>query len=489
MRVCLAGIYHESNTFLTAPTTLQNLLDGHLFVGDQIRNEYSSAFHEIGGILEVFDYSDIEIVPLFFADAIPGGTIDKETYEYLRAEMLKTIQMGGAWDGIMLCAHGAAVSEGYLDTDGNWFKRIREQVGDQIPIVATIDPHANVSADMADSVNAIVSYSTNPHLDQRETGKKAARLLLDEMYGKVQLELAFIPTQVSISIEQQDTFSEPCIQLYEMASEMLSKDQRILSISIILGFPYSDVPKMGSSFIVVTDGKKALARETGIQLKQYLEENRKLFVGKSLNQKEAVSCALNMMKPVLLLDMGDNVGGGSPGDSTFLLREMEEYGTIKYLLSIYDPDAVAQCENAGVGSKLFIAIGAKTDNEHGTPYQLNITVKILENGYFQEKERRHGGQVKYDMGRIAILETANGSTIQLMSKRVPPFSLSQLTTFGIKPKNFDMVVAKGVNAPIAAYGSVCTSIIKVNTPGVTCADATQFIYNNRKKPLFPFEDF
>lgn len=489
MRVGLVGIHHESNTFIGTPTTLQHFLDGHICIGNQIREEYGSAFHEIGGVLEVFDHSDVEIVPLYFADAIPGGTIEKAAYEYLRAEMMKAVQNEGPWDGLILCAHGAAVAEDYFDTDGDWFNRIREQVGDQIPIIATIDPHANVSTYMAQAVNAIVSYATNPHLDQRETGKKAAGLLLDQISGKVKLQMAFVPTRVAISIEQQHTSSAPCAALYEMAAEMLLANQDLLSISIVLGFPYSDVPKMGSSFIIVTNGKKSLAQKIGGQLQQYLEENRKLFVGKRWDYRDAVDGALKMQKPVLLLDMGDNVGGGAPGDGTFLLHRMQDHKEIKYVVSIYDPKAVLECENIGVANKILLAIGAKTDNKHGTPCLLDITVKNITNGLFREKEPRHGGQAKYDMGRIAIVETANGSTILLMSKRVPPFSLSQLTTFGIDPKHFDMVVAKGVNAPMAAYASVCNSMIQVNTPGVTGADATRFFYNNRKKPLYPFEDF
>ncbi len=109
-------------------------------------------------------------------------------------------------------------------------------------------------------------------------------------------------------------------------------------------------------------------------------------------------------------------------------------------------------------------------------------------GRFAEKSPRHGGQVHYDMGITAIVQTVNGNTLMLMSNRIPPFSLQQLTTFDLEPENFDVVVAKGVIAPIAAYGPVCKTIFQVDTPGKTQVNMTNFPYKNRRKPLFPFED-
>jgi microcystin degradation protein MlrC len=245
---------------------------------------------------------------------------------------------------------------------------------------------------------------------------------------------------------------------------------------------------MGTSFIVITDNKPAKAKAITQAMGKLLEENRKLFVGEKITADEAVKRALSLEKPVLLLDMGDNVGGGSPGDGTILLHTLNQYPEIRYFACIFDPEAVESCRLAGEKARLPLTLGGKSDELHGAPWNGELSVLQIAEGVFKESEPRHGGQVNYDMGTIAIVETANGSTLMLISKRVPPFSLSQLTTFGIKPQRYDIVIAKGVQAPVAAYAPVCPSLIRVDTPGVARADATKLTFNNRRKPLFPFEE-
>ena len=487
-RIALAGIYHESNTFLPGKTTWEDFENGHLFRGSQIREEYQDAYHEIGGILEVFDASEVEIVPLFFAEATPGGIITRETCERLISEILEELESHGPWDGVQLCTHGAAVGDGYPDMDGSWLSRVRQLTGNEIPIVCSLDPHANVSPVMAEATDALVSYATNPHLDQRETGMKAARMMLDHLDGKVRLTQALYQTRVSISIEQQATSEYPCTLLYDQANQYLERPD-VLSVSIILGFPYSDVEVMGSSVIVVTNHDAEIGEQIARTMGEYLEENRHLFVGERIDAESAVLKSTGLESPVLLLDMGDNVGGGSPGDGTIILHALYNYPDIRYFVCLYDPEAVTFCEETGLNNFISVNAGGKTDNLSGAPFHMEGRVILIGNGTFQEAEPRHGGQTNYNMGRITIVETKNGSTLMLTSRRIPPFSLNQLTTFGIQPDRYDVIIAKGVQAPVAAYAPVCPSIIRVNTPGVTCADATRLHFENRRKPLFPFEDW
>ncbi len=487
-RIALAGIYHESNTFLPNKTTWKDFEQGHLFRGEAIRKEYGDAFHEIGGILEVFEGAEVEIVPLYFAKATPAGTITSDTYERLVTELCATLESEGPWDGAMLCAHGAAVAEGYPDMDGDWLMKVRRLLGSEVPIVTTIDPHANVSEQMIEATDAIVAYATNPHLDQRDTGKKAARLMLDHLSGTVRLCQSFARARVSISIEQQATAEYPCTLLYDKARAYL-EDPRVLSVSIVLGFPYSDVDFMASSFIAVTNDEPKTGEAVVQDLKNELESRRHDFVGERVDAHKAVEMSREMESPVLLLDMGDNVGGGSPGDSTVLLQALKPFPDIRYFACLYDPVAVQMCELNGLKAVITLEAGGKTDRSRNMPFTVSGKIIYLGSGVFRESEVRHGGQVNYNMGRIAILQTESGSTLMLTSRRIPPFSLSQLTTFGVDPSVYDVIIAKGVQAPIAAYAPVCPSMIRVNTPGLTCADATQLEYRYRSKPLFPFEDW
>ena len=486
-KVALVGIVHESNTFLQTPTSLNDFTKGHLIFGEEIREEYSEAFHELGGMLEILDDSDIEAVPLMFAEATPGGIVKSETLDYLYKKLETEVIDKGPFDGILIAAHGAAVSEMHPDMDGWWLQKLRHLVGDENPIIGTLDPHANISKRMVEATDALVAYKTNPHIDQRETGKTAAVLMVDILDGRIKPVQSYLQPEAIISIEQQYTKSSPCKELYLFA-EQLGKHNKILSISIFLGFPYADVEEMGSGFIVITDNDKELAQSSAKQLRDYLWKERGSFVGKKITVEEAVSCVSTLPKPVLLLDMGDNVGGGAPGDSTFILDELEKSGLWKSFICIYDPESVDVASTHGLRNVFWLEIGAKTDDLHGKSVPTKVTLVKITDGVFREDQPRHGGQVNFNMGKIAIVETANGTTIMLTSLRIVPFSLNQLTTFGIEPEKYDVIVAKGVHAPVAAYESVCKSFVQVNTDGITTADIMKLSFKYRRKPLFPFED-
>ncbi|NND09496.1 MAG: M81 family metallopeptidase [Saprospiraceae bacterium] len=480
----LLGISHESNTFINQVTNLDNFTGGHLFYGQGIIEEYRDAYHEIGGILEGLDQPQIIIVPIMYAEATPGGMVTGEAASYLVEKLLEELDKVSPLDGLMVVPHGAAVSEFQRDFDGYWLSLVRERLG-SIPIMGTLDLHANVSPAMTRAVDAFIPYGTNPHIDQREVGKRAAELMVSTLAGEINPVQRLLPSQVTIGIDQQHTSSEPCASLYAFAAE-LTKRPGVLSVGILLGFPYADVPEMGTASLIVTDNRLDLAEEVGKELEAYIVQNRQSFVGTKISVSEAIAQVHDLEKPVLLLDMGDNVGGGSPGDGTFLLQALQKE-KMKSFVCICDPSAVEQLKNHVPGDTLEMEIGGHVNDLHGATQKLEIRLIKMIDGRFHEKERRHGGQVHFDMGLSAIVETTERVTIMLTTKRMAPFSLQQLLQFDIDPPTFDAIVAKGVQAPIAAYASVCPSIIRVNTKGVTTADMQQLHYEKRRKPLFPFE--
>ena len=328
-RIGIIGIYHESNTFIDQRTSMANFAEGHLFFGDSILAEYEKAFHEIGGMVEVLRQHPVDIVPIMYAEATPGGIIDLPTAEQLMHKLRVAVQETEALDGLLVSPHGAAVSENSDDFDGMWLTMIRELLPD-IPIIGTLDPHANVSERMVEVTDGLIAYKTNPHIDQRAVGKQAAALMIDTLTEKIKPIQRLLSSNVAISIEQQYTAASPCLELYQLAEE-LSKKAGVLSVSIILGFPYADVPDMASSFIVVTDNDQPLADKVLKELEDYFEKNHRDFNGKKTSVDEAMEKIEGLEKPVLLLDMGDNVGGGSPGDSTFLLHALESESRLEII--------------------------------------------------------------------------------------------------------------------------------------------------------------
>ena len=245
---------------------------------------------------------------------------------------------------------------------------------------------------------------------------------------------------------------------------------------------------MGSAFIAVTDGDPDLARRIADDLAAYLLAHRGEFVGEFVSIPDAVDAALAGEGPVCLLDMGDNVGGGSAADGTLIAHELLGRGGADAFLCLYDPESVEQAVSAGVGARLILNMGGKTDDRHGPPIRAEVRVRGVHEGHFTESAVRHGGKTAFNMGLTALVATDSGLTVSLTSLRTVPVSLGMMTSIGLAPADFQVLIAKGVHAPTAAYAPVSRRLIRVDTPGATTADMRRFTYRYRRRPLYPFEE-
>jgi microcystin degradation protein MlrC len=487
MRVGVIALQHESNTFLPTRTTLEDFRRGILARGDELLAAYVDAHHEVGGFLEGLRAERVEPVPIFAAWATPSGTVVGEAYRALLDLMLEGLQSAGRLDGLLVAPHGAGVCED-PDMDGHWLTLLRRQVGPDVPMICTLDCHANLSPRMIEACQATIAYRTNPHLDQRRRGLEAAALMARTLRGEIRPVQAASFPPVAINIASQETDAAPARDLIAQADAQLARGGRLLSNSVLFGFPYADVPEMGSSFIAVADGDLTLARSAADELAGWVTTHRHAFVPDLPGVEEAVSRAADLDGPVCLLDVGDNVGGGSPADGTLIAHALHSRGLGRSFVCLCDPAAARQALDAGPGAKLQLSMGGKTDPLHGPPLVTTVTVIGVHGGRFTESQPRHGGKTAYDMGATVVVETSGGLIVMLTIFRTPPFSLNQLLSCGIRPEAYQVLVAKGVNAPIAAYRPVCKHFIRVNTPGVTAADPTLLPYRNRRRPMFPFED-
>jgi microcystin degradation protein MlrC len=486
MRVGIIALLQESNTFIRQRTGLEHFHQDLLTQGEALRDRMQQAHHEVSGFFEGLETAELEAVPIFGARALPYGIVKAQTFKSLESMMMSQLTQALPLDGLLVALHGATVSEDFPDVDGHCLQLLRDRVGEDIPIFCTLDLHANLSEKMVAFSNALIAYRTNPHLDQKERGLEAAALMASTLHGNIYPVQAAAFPPMSINIERQLTSEMPCRAIYEIAHSMLKQPQ-VLSSSILLGFPYADVAEVGSSTVVVTNNDRALAQRLAEELAQEIWRRRDAFVGQLIGIEEALRMARSIEGPVCLLDMGDNVGGGSPGDSTFLAEVIHKHRLGKSFLCLFDPESVQQAQAAGPGRAIRLRVGGKTDSFHGNPIDSIFTVISLHEGQYEETEPRHGGLKAYDQGATAVIRTDYGLVIMLTSRRAVPWSLRQLTYCGLDPAAFHILVAKGVHAPVAAYQTVCQRLIRVNTPGVTTADFTSLNYENRRRPMFPWE--
>ena len=206
MRVGILALLHESNTFISEPTTFEAFERDWLFTGEQVRKQIADTHHEVAGFFKgLEDYEQaITAVPLFAARTTPYGPITEEAFSQLVELLLTELKKAMPLDGLLVAPHGATVSEAFPDADGYWLTRVREVVGNDIPIIGTLDPHANLSADMVKSCNALIAYRSNPHLDQFKVGRDAALMMGNTLAGKITPMMSAALPPVAISIQKQE---------------------------------------------------------------------------------------------------------------------------------------------------------------------------------------------------------------------------------------------------------------------------------------------
>jgi microcystin degradation protein MlrC len=491
LRVAAMGLHHETNTFSSFPTTYASFSTssyGGLLRGEEIERNQRSAHSTFAGYFQAADDLDFELVPLLFAVNDPCGTIDRDAFAEIVQEMTRLLDERGPWDGVLLNQMGAAVSEEFPDVDGEVAARTRASVGPGVPVVMTLDMHANISQKMADATQAIVVYRTNPHMDAKERAIEACEILVRTIKGEIRPVSALEMPPMVISILRQDTREEPMRSVIEDVVEA-AKRPRIIHTSMAEGYPWADVEEMGAAFYAVADGDPAAARDAARWMAGRAWARRAdLATAEAYTPREALEHALSAPTgPIVLLDVGDNVGAGSAGDSTFILAEAQRLGVRSLLETLRDPDAVAACVAAGSGATITLQVGGKTDALHGAAVTVTGTVGRISDGTFEEPEPIHAGFRFFDNGPSVVLDTDDGHTLLLVSRRFLNTSRQQYYSVGVRPEDFKVVVAKGVVSPRPAYQPIAAEMLMVNTRGAASADLSSFEYRRRRRPLYPFE--
>ena len=487
-RVGIAGFLHESNSFSPIPTPYQHFKDTELTRGKALLERWEGTHHQLGGFLEGAGEFKFEPVPLLAAYGIPSSPIPSDSFEELSADLTGALRAALPLDGLLVALHGAAVSESYPDADGELAARFRQVLGPHIPILIVIDLHANISDKMARNTNGIVVYRSNPHLDQRERGLEAAGLMARTLQGEIAPVQALECPPLLLNITRQYTEEAPARELYRDVESVLEWPG-ILSASTAMGFYYSDVEEMGASFLAMADGDHELARKAARWLAERAWQRRGEFLSDLPGPAEAVSSAAREAGgPVVLMDVGDNVGGGSPGDSTILLEEILRQQASETLVSLYDPEAVSACVQMGVRQSIELTVGARSDALHGRPLRVEGRIRSIADGRSTESRPRHGGHGVFDQGVTAVLETPRRNILVLTSIRMAPRSLEQLWTLGLRPEKKKILVVKGVVAPRAAYEPIARRTILVDTAGSTSANPAHFRYRNVRRSLYPLQE-
>ncbi|MDQ3547711.1 MAG: M81 family metallopeptidase, partial [Chloroflexota bacterium] len=386
MRIVTGGIAQETNTFQWEPTTLADFQKGSSRIerGQQILDlAHTNLIY--GGIVSEAQAQGVELIATTYGHAVPGGRVSREAFETMRDEILDGIRAALPVDGVILGIHGAMALEHNDDGEGPLITAVRELVGPDIPIVAPLDLHTNLSDEMMAETNAFIGYKEYPHIDMRETGQAAMQLLIRTIKGEVNPVMAHVRVPLIAPNQSMVTTWQSALKKVIDRAVEIESEPGVLSATVLGGFPFSDIPFAGVATIVVADGDIALAQRYANELAQMCWDLREDFTIHPTPVADAISEALagESGSVYVLADISDSGASGTAGDGTAILKGLLEANARSAAVAqIMDREAVTACINAGVGATVTLTVGGKHDGLHGEPVEVTGMVRLIHEGRF-----------------------------------------------------------------------------------------------------------
>ncbi len=489
MRIAVGQLWQETNTFNPLPTTRHDFERMGVVRGAELVERMAET-NELGGFIRSLRAwpGRPEIVGLARLPAWPAGRLTAETYAWLRSEILEALSRASPLDGVLLALHGAMAAEGEPDVEGAVLDLVREVVGPAVPVVATLDLHANVTGRMVRAADALVLYHTAPHVDVFETGVRAAAMLRRILNGARPVT-AVQKLPLVVPAERANT-QDP-----ESVSHGLSATLRrweaepsVLAAGLATVQPWLDVPELGTAVVVVTDGDAALARDRCAELAATVWDRRRNYLPELVPVDEAVKVAhSNPAGLVVLSDSADATTSGAVGESTAVLSELLRYEWERAaLVPFVDPEVVADAGRAGEGASLNVTLGGKRDRLFSRPLSLDVLVERLFDARFLLSGHL-GKNLPIDMGPSAVLRRG-GIRIVATSESGPHFAPELFAAAGLDPFAAAALVAKSPCGFRAAYAIRAARILVVRAPGCAPPDFWRYDYRNIPRPLWPWDE-
>lgn len=496
--VLLGGFSHETNTFADGKTDRPLFQERQEYFDEEIPEQLSGTNTCEGGVIDVAEEDGIDLRYTVSASATPGGIVAADAYKFYTERILQGVEeYAEELDGVCLCLHGAMVPEGMDDGEGPLVAAVRERVGTEIPIAVTLDLHGNNTDQLLEAADILVGFEEYPHTDMGDTGRRAMRFLARTMRGEIDPAMHAERPPVLALGPKQNTRAGPMAEVMETAREYEERDG-VVKVNVFPGFHQCDVPSMGCSIPVVTDDDPNLAREISRELAEHIWERRHDFVGDYPDPERAVAEARELLDglnedaaPIVMADVGDNPGGGGAADGTTVLREMlkGELTNAGFAI-IRDPGVIDTCIEAGVGERVTVDLGGKTDDRHGDPIEdLDMYVKAITDGEFRNTGPMGTGSENH-LGTGVHLKCGHEDEVSVLitENRMQPLDAEIWRHMGIQPERLDLLVVKSTNHYRADYEPMASEVIPINSVGLAAMDPRKFEFSRIRRPQFPLNE-
>ena len=485
MRIGVAEFSHETCTFCPDPTTIA-LLEPHVKRGQAMLDKVRGIPTYVNGFMKVAEAEGVELLPVLSVGMAPGGFtswFEPQCFDKYASEIATGLEQAGQLDGVLLALHGAMAVSGVPKPEAELVRRVRKAVGN-IPIMVTLDLHANEDEELTDAADAVFVLKTYPHIDSEEIGMVAARCIVETIKG------SFTPTQalkkpgiMSASIYQASAY-HPMKVIYDRCREWEQQD-KVYCVSVAPGFAYADVPDVGMSIIAVTNNDKALAENIVEDISTLAWSLREALSAPLPDPAEAVSLALSHIakgeKPVVLADGSDRTG-----DSTHVLKEILAQDASNWAIpGIADPKASHYlADNHKVGDTVTVSIGGWASEHSGDPVEVTGTIEFIGRPNFTLIGPMGKG-AKVQDGLVVRLNLGNNSHVVVSERMRGANDSASLTAVGIDVSSLDIIILKDRVHHRAFWDSVAQVDIRVDSPGIGVADLTKLHFDNVPKDIYP----
>lgn len=474
-RVGIACAYHESHSWAAA--TPLDAFEDLWATGDGVLELLAGTQTATGGFLDGLEACGLGAVPLFCARATPSGPLTRDAFAAIAGALAESLAAAGRLDAVLLELHGAMSVNGVDRADARLARCVREAIGDR-PLVAVVDPHANLAAELVETVDVLLAYQRNPHEDMADRGRAAVDVLARRLSGAARPELVAARVPVTAAPIAQATADEPLRHLTHRAREAEGRED-VWAASILFGYCYGDVPELAMNAVVAADSPATasrLARELAVDC----WESRHAFERQLVTATEAVAALSHGDGLTALVDTGDNVGGGAAGDSTALLGPLLGAHGLRSATTVVAADAVRQAQAAGVGASRRFRIGTPA-------VEVDARVVRLGDGSYVNRGPLVAG-VRFDMGPVAVLETGR-VTLLVQSRAVQANDQNVFLSAGVDLDDLDAVVLKGAAAVRAGWADRVRRFANVDSPGLTASRVQDLPYERVSRPLWPLDEF
>lgn len=487
-----AWLQQETNTFNARLTGVDAFRASAFFQGEEVAAAYRGTRTDWGAVFEVADRRGWTVTTPLHANAVPAGTLAQAAFEELASLILAPLQPSQPVDAVLLMLHGAMVSERFGDCEGELLRRARQALAPGVPLVVTLDPHANVSQLMVDNADAIVAYRTTPHVDQYETTHRALGLLcriLDEGLRPA-VHLARPAVLAGLDSGRTITGQGPMVDALARAAELEAAAPDVLAVSLQAGFTFSDTAEVGPSVAVTSVGDGAAAARIGADLSRLIWDTRAVRTVRLVPLDEAMAAVASLAAgrgPALLVDYTDNPGGGANGDGTALLARMilDDIRNAAFF-SVADPEAVQAGFAAGLGAAISIALGGKANPERGGgPINVTGTVRALSDGhyvrkgaYFHGMSANLGPSMSLCVGGIDVIVCTHANQTE---------EREQFRLFGLEVETLDVIGCKGMNHFRVDLEPLSRGIIFLDSGGICSPDFARLPYRRVRRPIWPLD--